>query len=310
VAAGIDSSANRASARCASSATLAATASAEAWRSARSAPAAQRPGKQEEQEHRREPGGQEGQPGEGVRLGLRPGLDLDHADGQAVALHRGGQDEDAARAALDGDLGGAGGALGPLAVAFDGGADLLAEVEDGLFVQRQGPRGGLLPLVLGRRRGLQQAPVELQDADGRDLRMLGGEAGHGAADRLAPFIGGGLRRSLVEGRELVPEAHPAFFGGRGSLRFRRGDLLAEPEPAFRRGLFGGAAARPVHDRGEGGEGHHGLPLGPLPALGRPGPGDEEGPDPHPQQGGDGEAGQEPAAVRGGAGRLGHGVISS
>ena len=53
----------------------------------------------------------------------------------------------------------------------------------------------------------------------------------------------------------------------------------------------------------------GAALRPVAALGGPGPGEEQGPEPHPEEGGDRDADQEPAAVRDELSLRGHDVTS-
>jgi hypothetical protein len=125
------------------------------------------------------------------------------------------------------------------------------------------------------------------------------------AQQLVRAAGGGLRGPLLGGGDLVADPQAVAF-----LRGRRGDLLAQAGAGGGRRLRRGAAARPVDHGGERREGDEGPALGPVAPLGRPGPGDEQDREPHPDEGGHGEAGHETAAVRDGAGFTGHRLISS
>ena len=260
----------------------------------------QRERQQEQAEERREPGGEERQPGEGGGLRDGPRLHLHHADHLAAALDGRGQYEDSVRLARDADLGLAGRPLGPLAVPLDRGAQPLAEVVERLLVPLQPPRRGLGASVGRSSRGRQQDALEFDDPDGAHLWVSRGEALHRLAHGLTPGSRGRRGLPLLGRGDLGSEPHAAFSPGGGGGRLGR---------LGGRRLLGAAAARAIENGGEGRESDEGPALGPVAPLGLLRPGQERGPEPRPQQRGEGEADQEPAAVRDELSLRGHDVTS-
>ena len=177
----------------------------------------------------------------------------------------------------------------PLAVALDRGAQLLAEVVERLLVALQPPRRRLVALVRRGGRGGEPDALEFDHPDGGDLGMGGGEACDRLADGAGPASGWAPAPAPARPRAIsAPSPMPRFRGGRFGGGGRRRARRTPPPPA--RSTTAARAERVTTAR---------RSARPRRSAVRA-PARRTAPSPTAEQGGDGEADQEPAPVRDGA----------